>query len=433
LLPRKADWSITMRRILTVNGIKSLKPAEAGTRYDAWDSLVPGFGVRVTDRGNKSYILVARYPGHRNPTRRVIAQVDAMELVAARDTARAWLAKIFKRVDPRTEHGRKRADSRRREELFADVSRRFLEQHVFRNKLRTAVEIERVFNKYLIPRWGKLEFVTIRRGDVARLLDDIEKSAPSQADHVLGIMSKLCNWYMAREESYTTPIVRGMRRTRPSERARRRVLDDRELRLLWQASAEVGVYGGMLRTALLTAQRRGKVLSMRWQEISDDGTWTILTEPREKSNARSLRLPPLALDIIMDQPVCEDSDYVFAGRGGVPLNGYSKAKAQLDERLTELNGAPLPRWTVHDLRRTAKSLMARSGIRPDISERVLGHAIAGIEGVYDRYCYEDEKAEALARLANLVMQIVENKVETATVIPIRARAYERQQGLRSTG
>jgi hypothetical protein len=76
-----------------------------------------------------------------------------------------------------------RVSSRRREELFADVSRRFLEQHGLHNTLRTALEIEHVFIKYLSPQWGNLEFVTIPCGDVARLLDDIEQSALLQADH----------------------------------------------------------------------------------------------------------------------------------------------------------------------------------------------------------------------------------------------------------
>ena len=162
---------------------------------------------------------------------------------------------------------------------------------------------------------------------MARLLDSIEERAPSQADHVLALVSKLCNWYMAREESYTTPIVRGMRRTKASERARDRVLSDHELRLFWQATGEVTIYGAFLRTALLTAQRRTKVLEMRWQDIDDFGLWSLPSEAREKSNAQTLRLSRLALRIIDKQPRRDDSDLVFAGRGGKARTGEDSLEA----------------------------------------------------------------------------------------------------------
>ena len=70
------------------------------------------------------------------------------------------------------------------------------------------------------------------------------------------------------------------------------------------------------------------------------------------------------------------------------------------------DGATLPPWRIHDLRRTARSLMARADVRPDIAERVLGHAIPGVEGVYDRHQYSEQKADALKRLAALIETII---------------------------
>jgi integrase len=236
------------------------------------------------------------------------------------------------------------------------------------------------------------------------------------ADHVLAILSKLFNWYMAREENYQSPVVRGMRRTAPKDHARSRVLADDEIRLFWAASADAGTYGAFLRVALLTAQRRSKVVAMRWSDIDSEGVWTIPAEPREKTNAGSLKLSKLALSIIEPLPRWEDCDFVFAGRGKVPINGLSKAKTALDEAMAEEAGAPVANWTVHDLRRTARSLMSRAGVRPDVSERVLGHAIPGVEGVYDRYSYDREKGEALAELAGLVTSIIEGKSPAAEVI-----------------
>ena len=131
--------------------------------------------------------------------------------------------------------------------------------------------------------------------------------------------------------------------------------------------------------------------------------WTIPTEPREKGNAGTLMLPKMALDIIKAQPQFASNEFVFAGRGAGHFNGYSKSKVAFDAQLKGV--AP---WVLHDLRRTARSLMSRAGVRPDIAERVMGHAIAGIEGVYDRHSYAKEKAQALAKLAKLVEQITGN-------------------------
>jgi len=164
---------------------------------------------------------------------------------------------------------------------------------------------------------------------------------------------------------------------------------------------------------LLTGQRREKVAAMRWEDISSDRTWTIPTEKREKGNADELLLPQAALDIINAQPRFEGNPYVFAGRGRSHANGYSKLKAAFVERLPEM-----PAWRLHDLRRTARSLMSRAGVRPDIAERVLGHAILGVEGVYDRHRYREEKANALRMLAGLIENIL--GPEAAKVHALRA-------------
>ena len=86
---------------------------------------------------------------------------------------------------------------------------------------------------------------------------------------------------------------------------------------------------------------------------------------------------------------------------------------------------PLPNWTLHDLRRTAKTLMVRAGVRPDISERVLGHAIAGVEGTYDRHSSADEKRDALEKLAVMIERILNtlpSKVETLSEHRVRAQS-----------
>jgi integrase len=197
--------------------------------------------------------------------------------------------------------------------------------------------------------------------------------------------------------------------------SRTRVLDDNEIRAIWKQAEANGTFGAIVRLCLLTAQRSRKVSGMRWADLSDDGgEWTVPKEPREKNTGGTLLLPEAARAIIRERDRLGDNPYVFAGRGMGPFKGYGASKATFDARLPP----GTPHWTIHDLRRTARSLMSRAGIDPDIGERVLGHAIGGIRGVYDRHEFFEEKADALRRLAGLIAGIVHPR---ANVLPMKRR------------
>jgi integrase len=162
---------------------------------------------------------------------------------------------------------------------------------------------------------------------------------------------------------------------------------------VWNATDPATSYGGIVRMLLLTAQRLDKVASMRWEDLKGD-VWTIRTEDREKGNAGELVLPGLAMEVIKARKPAEG--FVFPSRGGSRLGGWNKYKRKLDR------DSGVTSWVLHDLRRTARSLMSRAGVSPDHAERVLGHAIPGIKGVYDVHEYRDEKAHALEALASLL-------------------------------
>jgi integrase len=126
------------------------------------------------------------------------------------------------------------------------------------------------------------------------------------------------------------------------------------------------------------------------------GIWTVRTEAREKNNAGKLKLPQVALDIIRKQPRIGNSPFIFLYRVN---SGF--AKREFDRR------CGVTGWRIHDLRRTARSLMARAGVQGEIAERVLGHALPTIEGIYNRHDYLDQKQVALEKLAALIQHIVE--------------------------
>jgi integrase len=385
---------VVPKKRLTEEGVAKLKPPATGKQIDYFDAGMPGLVLRLNYGGAKVwralyYVKRTNKHGKRVtiPTTHKLGRFPHLKLKEAREAARRFLA------DP--QKGLAEADTG----SFRDVADNFIKRHVEASKLRSQPEIERCLNRYVYPAWEHRVFREIKRGDVADLLDRIEdRHGPRQADLVLAIIRKMANWYAARTDDYVSPVVRGMHRSNGSDRRGKRILDDDEIRALW--NVEAGTFAAFVQVLLLTAQRRDKVATMKWEDITDD-IWTIASAEREKGNAGSLRLPAMALDIINAQPRIADNPYVFAGRGSGPLNAFSQRKEELDAKLPNM-----PPWVLHDLRRTARSLLSRAGVRPDISERVLGHAIAGVEGVYDRHSYRDEKADALNRLAALVESIV---------------------------
>ena len=132
------------------------------------------------------------------------------------------------------------------------------------------------------------------------------------ADSVLSVLRALSTWYASARRQLRAAFVKNMRRTPPQARKRSRILSDDELRKVWRtAEADGDVYGAFVRLSLLTGQRCAKTSALRWDDIAEDGTWTIPTAPREKGNPGALRLPPLAMKIIKAQPRLASNPYVF--------------------------------------------------------------------------------------------------------------------------
>jgi integrase len=199
-----------------------------------------------------------------------------------------------------------------------------------------------------------------------------------------------------------------MARTKPKERARDRTLSDEEIRDVWKALDGISQpFPRLVRTLLLTGQRRDEVSRMRWEEIDND-TWII---PGERYKTKVASAVPLTSVVRALLDVSAKKDFIFSTTGGKkPFSGFSKAKAALDEKIKEMRQKDgrdaMPAWVLHDLRRTARSLMSRASVPSDIAERVLGHVIPGVRGVYDRHSYDAQKRDALERLSSLLNQIL---------------------------
>jgi integrase len=284
----------------------------------------------------------------------------------------------------------------------------FIARHV--KNLRSAKTVERSLEVYVRPWIGPRSIYDLRRRDIVELLDAIEDADKAvTADRVLAYVRKAFNWYAARDDEFTPPIVRGMARTKPSERARTRALADDEIRSLWAALDSTDSpepFRAVVRVLLLTAQRKNEIGLMRAEEIDGD-TLEIPAERYKTGIPNAVPLTNAARRWIGGTK----SGFMFSSTGGKkPFAGYSKAKNQLDAVIARQRKAaklkPMPEWRLHDLRRTARSLMSRAGVSSDIAEMVLGHKLSGVRGVYDRHSYAAEKRDALEKLAGLIGQIL---------------------------
>jgi integrase len=372
-----------------------------------------GFGVRVTAAGARAFVLNYRLRG-REHRFTIGAWPDWSVLKAVREA---------RNLRQRVDRGENPIEDRTPSPATASVASildefvaRYVRNHKQPLRERTADEYESAFKRLVKPHIGKLGKYEVRRSHIIKMLDEIEDAnGPVMADRTLAYVRKAFNWYATRDDQFNVPVVRGMARVKPKERARTRVLSDEEIRAIWPELAKAGTFGALTKTLLLTAQRRDEVAHMSRKEIGSDGIWTIPAERYKSKRPNSIPLSEAALAVIAAQPKHDDCDYVFPSRAKTPYSGYSKSKARLDKvifasmKKQAKKGAKveqIPNWTLHDLRRTAKTLMARAGVRPNISERVLGHVIAGVEGTYDRHSYQDEKRGALEKLAETIERIL---------------------------
>jgi len=220
------------------------------------------------------------------------------------------------------------------------------------------------------------------------------------ADRTLALIRKIMNWYATRSDDFRSPIVRGMARVKGKERARERTLTDDELRAIWRAAdATEGPFGRLVQFLLLTAARRNEAAQMKRSELSG-AEWT-LPAARNKTKVDLVRpLSAAARSVLELVPALAGCDYVFSTDARNPISGFSRFKQRIDK------ACGVTGWTLHDLRRTARSLMSRAGVNSDHAERCLGHVITGVRGTYDRHEYADEKQRAYEALAGQIDRVV---------------------------
>jgi integrase len=231
---------------------------------------------------------------------------------------------------------------------------------------------------------------------------------------------------MAARALFSWAVKRGTIPSNPFERvpaaatARRdRVLSDDEIRAIWNATKGMGSFDAIVRSLLLTGQRREEVSGLTWGEL-DAGlsAWTLPAARSKNGKPHLIPLSPQMEAILGAQIRARETDLVFPGERGV-FSSWSKSKDRLNHR------AGVTCWTLHDLCRTVATGLQRLGVRLEVTEAVLNHIAgsrAGIVGVYQRHTWADEKRAALNAWGAHVAAIVEGCNAAGSVTTLRRSA-----------
>jgi integrase len=382
---------------LTKSRIDGLSPGEQDQIY--WDSERPGLHLKVTPAGKKVFLLYYRVVGASKQQRRYkIGDYGAVTLQQARERAKSLAGMVADGKDPAAD--RKQARQRLDFELVSDLVAEFLSKHVAQN--RSAAETERIFNKDILPRLGSRSIHSLKKHDVIALLEAIaDRDAPIMANRTLAAFRKFLNWCVARGIIDKSPADGA--EAPGKETKRDRLLTDDELRRVLVAARQIGFpYGSIVEVLALTGQRREEVASMSWSELDLPArTWTIPAARSKNDKPHIVHLSDPARQLLEQGP--RTGEWVFSTNGRTPFQGFSKAKRQLDD----LSG--VTNWTLHDLRRTVVSGMARLGIPPQIADKVLNHqtgTISGVAAIYQRHDFLDERKSALDQWGSHVTKLL---------------------------
>jgi integrase len=402
-----------MPKALTVKSIEAVKPASA--RREIPDGVVSGLYLVAQPSGKKSWAVRYRVAG--TPRKFTIGAYPGIGLKDARALASAALVEVAGGNDPGAEKKAARAADTG-DDIIETIVAKFVERHAKpKTRKSTWVETERVLNKEIVERWRRRRLADITRADVHNLLDSIvDRDAPALANRTLALFRTMCGWAVQWGIITTSPCDR-VKPPAPSV-SRDRILSDAELKAVWNACDELGwPFGPFIRLLILTGSRRSEVAEMTWAEIDfETATWVLPKERAKNNREHTLPLSDAAIAILRELP--HTGDFVFSCFGSKPITGFQNAK----NRLGGLLPADMQPWTLHDLRRTAASGMARLGVNVAVVERVLNHVsgtFKGVVGVYQRHDFADEKRRALESWAAHVLAVAAGEDTPANVVALR--------------
>lgn len=402
-----------MARALTTKAVEAAKP-DPDKRREIPDPALSGLYLVVQPSGAKSWALRYRYAG--KPKKLTLGRWPMMGVADARAAASEAIEAVEIGNDPGAAKQTAKA-----ERMEAQLSERdkvktlydlYAKRHL--SKLKSGATAARELDRHVVAEWGDRDIHDIKRRDVIDLLDRIaDTGRVVTANRVRAYVSTFMNWCVERDVIDVSPCA-GVKPP-AKEASRDRVLSDDEIRWFWQACGDIGQpWGALAKLLLLTGQRRGEVVGLNDAELSGD-EWHLPADRTKNGRAHVVPLTDAAQEVLANIERLGNR-WIFTTNGTAPVCGFTKGHGRICKRMEAIaadeRGEPveIPRWTLHDLRRTAATGMARLGIPVRVTEAVLNHSsgtAAGIVSVYQRHDYADEKRQALDAWARFVADLAE--------------------------
>src|SRR3954454_10417749 len=385
---------------LTKSAIDAMRTSPSDVVY--WDSGCPGFGVKVTPKGRKVFIVLYRTGGAGSKLRKyTIGPYGRVTLHQARVAAQKVFAAKLEGRDPAAE--KREAKRRIVADRVEDLLEVFISQRLSQN--RSAAEISRLLRREVGKPWAGRSIHDLTKRDVVEVVSAIEqRGAPGAANKTLKSIKTFLRWCVGRavldrSSAEGVPLP-------AKEVARDRVLDDRELARVILAARKIGgPYGGIVELLALTGQRREEVAGQAWEELDAvQRIWTIPKARTKNAKAHIVHLSRQALTVL--ERADQRGPIVFSLLGTKRFQHFTHAKRRLDQ-LSGVTG-----WRLHDLRRTCVSGMARLGIAPHVADKILNHqsgTISGVAAVYQRHEFLAERREALETWGTILGRSSETK------------------------
>lgn len=352
----------------------------------------PGLQCVVSPNGTKSWRLFYRLPGSQKRRSMTLGRYPGLSLADARKLAHEKLARAADGTDPKAE---REAKVEVRNLTVADAVSRYLDWCISNNAARTVESKHSALAVHFLPRFGKLALMDLRRRSLMELLDGLGEK-PAMRRQLYLYLNHFLGWCIERDLIPANPL-RDLKPPKPTA-ARERVLSDQEIAALFK---QTGVMATIAKLCLLTAQRRGSVEAIRWDQLDlDRASWTI---PGASMKSGKLHVVPLSapsLNILEEWPRM-NGPYLFGvgSNGTRPYAGSSNGMEGLRRALGN------PDWRLHDLRRTAVTLAQQNGCSLDAIRALTQHKSAGVIGVYARHAFEDEKREVTKAIGAEVSSI----------------------------
>ena len=395
--PKPAAVRVERRRIVNDTSIRSIKPPASG-RVDYFDDLTPGLSLRVTATDVRTWTVFYR-DKHGRQKRLTLGRYPAVKLVDARELARNAQRDVAHGRDPV-------ADKHAAREMltFAQLAEKYVEEYAKPNK-KSWGEDKRQIDADLLPKWRSRPAGEIKAEDLLAILNaKVRDGAPVAANRVRALVSRIFTFAANQRLMPPTanPVIGVMKPTK--EKSRDRVLTHGEIRSIWEACETQNPYVcAWFRLRLVTAQRGGELLQMRWQDIdAKSHFWSIPAEFVKNAQGHRVYLNDLARKVLATVPRNDKSIWVFPKSlmGDYKHVGRRIAQSSRANIIRKAKEDPHGRDKVdirgHDLRRTAASLMAGGGVPRFVISRILNHSEEkDITSVYDRYSYDAEKKAAM--------------------------------------